>query len=89
MQIQPYKELYMISTELKIRCRIEEVSTIGGFLSSSLSSNLADFTAFSPNYNAMYVTNFNTKLNSVTALINPKQLTAELKVIILGYCDLK
>ena len=83
MQIQPYKELYMISTELKIRCRIEEVPTIGGFLSSSLNSNLADFTAFSPNYNAAYVTNFNTKLNGVTALINPKQLTAELKVITL------
>ena len=73
----------MISTELKIRCRIEEVPTIGGFLSSSLNSNLADFTAFSPNYNAAYVTNFNTKLNGVTALINPKQLTAELKVITL------
>lgn len=42
---------------------------------------LADFTAYSPDYNAAFVTQFNTDLTAIEALINPKQLTDELKVI--------
>jgi len=73
----------MVIVKLKIQCRIEEVPTIGRFLIASITTDLADFTAFSPLYNAAYITNANVKLAEVEALINPKKLTAELKVITL------
>jgi hypothetical protein len=73
----------MPTPKLNITCRIEEVPAIGGFLINSLSTELADFTAFSPNFNALYVTNAQTRLTAVTALIQPKTLTGELKVITL------
>jgi len=73
----------MPTPKLNITCRIEEVPAIGGFLINSLSTDLADFTAFSPAYNALYVTNAQTALTAVTALIQPKTLTGELKVITL------
>lgn len=73
----------MMTTKLIVKCRIEEVPMIGKFLGDSMSINLVDFTAFSPDFNAGYVTNFNSKLNAISALINPKQYTAELKVITL------
>lgn len=73
----------MATTKLLIKCRIEEVPAIGKILLETLSPNLADFTAFSPDFNATYITNGNNKLTAITALINPKQLTAELKVITL------
>jgi hypothetical protein len=80
----------MAITELKITCRIEELSVIGRFLVDSMNAGLVDFTAFSPGFNAAYITNANAKLTAIEALINPKQLTAELKVITLrvyGYKD--
>ncbi len=73
----------MVIVKLIIQCRIEEVPTIGRFLIGSMTTDLADFTAFSPLYNAGYITNANAKLAEVEALINPKKLTAELKVITL------
>lgn len=69
--------------KLKIQCRIEEVPTIGRFLIGSMTTDLADFTAFSPLYDEAYLTNANEKLAEVEALINPRKLTAELKVITL------
>jgi len=71
----------MATIELKITCRIEEVPVLGGFLISSMQGSLADFTAFSPDYNAAFMTNANADLAAIEALINPKQITAELKVI--------
>lgn len=71
----------MAVTPLKITCRIEELPTIGKMLLDTLSPNLTDFTAFSPDFSATYLTNGTTKLNAVTALISPKQLTAEMKII--------
>lgn len=73
----------MVLVKLKIRVRIEEVPAIGRFLIDSLTTDFADFTALSPLYNAGYLTNANGKLAVVEGLINPKQLTAELKVITL------
>ena len=73
----------MVIVKLKIQCRIEEVPTIGRFLIGSMTTDLADFTALSPLYDAAYITNANAKLAEVEALINPKKLTAELKVITL------
>ncbi len=71
----------MTQVELKIQCRIEELPVLGGFLLSSMQNPLTDFTAFSPDYNAAFITTATADLAAVEALINPKQLTAELKVI--------
>ena len=65
----------------RFKCRIEELPVLGGFLLSSMQGSLADFTAFSPDYNAGFMTTANADLATVEALINPKQLTAELKII--------
>jgi hypothetical protein len=67
--------------KLKITCRIAEVPAIGGFLIDSLTTDQADFLAFSPDFDADYLTNASAQLEAVDALINPKQYTAELKVI--------
>lgn len=71
----------MTTEPLRIKCRIEELPILGGFLLSSMQTSLADFTAFSPDYNAAFMTAANADLAAIEALINPKQLTAELKVI--------
>lgn len=71
----------MAIVELKITCRIEEVPVLGGFLLTSMQVNLADFTGYSPDYNAAFMTAANADMALIEALINPKQLTAELKVI--------
>lgn len=65
----------------KFKCRIEELPVLGGFLLSSMQGSLADFTAFSPDYNAAFMTTANADLVAVEALVNPKQITAELKII--------
>jgi hypothetical protein len=70
-----------MSTPLNITCRIEEVPAIGGMIISSLESLLSDFTAYSPDYTPTYLTNIKGDLTTVEGLINPKQLTAELKII--------
>jgi len=71
----------MAVIKLKIRCRAEELPTLGGFLITSMNGSLTDFTAYSPDFNAAYITAANADLATVENLINPKQLTAELKVI--------
>ena len=71
----------MTTVSLKIRCRIAELPALGDFLLSSMQAGLADFTAFSPKYDAGFIIAAQAKLDTVEALVNPKQLTAELKVI--------
>ena len=71
----------MTQAVVKFQCRIEELPILGSFLLSSMQGSLADFTAFSPDYNAGFMTTANADLAAVEALINPKQLTKELKVI--------
>ena len=73
----------MVIVKLKIQCRIEEVPSIGGMLISSITKDLADFTALSPLYDAAFIISSKQKLAAVEALINPKKLTSELKVITL------
>ena len=73
----------MVIVKLNIRSRLEEVPVIGKFLIDSLTSNIADFTAFSPDYSPAFLTNATNKLTLVSNLINSKQLTGELKVITL------
>jgi len=71
----------MVTIELKITCRIEEVSPIGRFLLDSMNAGLVDFNNYSPDYNAAYVANGNAKLAAIEALIHPKLYTAEMMVI--------
>ncbi len=71
----------MSTTPLLIKCRIEEVPAIGGMIIGSLETNLADFTGYSPDYSPAYLTTIKGDLTTIEGLINPKQLTAELKVI--------
>jgi hypothetical protein len=71
----------MAQVVLKIQCRVEELPVLGGFVLSSMQGSLADFTSFSPDYNAGFMTNANADLVAIEALINPKLLTKELKVI--------
>jgi hypothetical protein len=71
----------MTTIKLIIKCRIEEESVLGKFLHTGLTNNLTAFAAFSPRYNAAYLANFNTKLIAVEALLNPKAITAQQKVI--------
>jgi hypothetical protein len=73
--------------KLNITCRIEELQAIGGFLKSSLAADLADFTSYSPDFDAAYVTNFGNQLTIITGLLQAKTLTAELKVITLRMYD--
>jgi hypothetical protein len=71
----------MTSVKLKIQCRIEELPVLGGFLVNSMQTSLADFTAYSPDYNNAYMTAANADLATIEGLVNPKQVTAELKII--------
>ena len=71
----------MAPVVLKIQCRVEELPVLGGFVLSSMQGSLADFTGFSPDYNAAFMTTANADLATIEGLINPKQLTKELKVI--------
>ena len=73
----------MAQIKLKITCRIEELPVLGGFLISSMQSPLIDFTNYSPDYNAAFITTANADLAAIEVLVNPKQLTEELKVITL------
>jgi hypothetical protein len=75
------KIIIMVLVVLKIKCRVEELPVLGGFVLSSMQGSLADFTAFSPDYNAGFVTTANADMAVIEGLINPKMLTKELKVI--------
>ena len=66
---------------LKITCRIEELSVLGGFLLSSMESSLGDFTAYAPDMDGAYVAAVYAELAVISALKQPKQVTAERKVI--------
>jgi len=73
----------MAQAKLKITCRIEELPVLGSFLLTSMQGSLTDFTGYSPDYNAAYITAANADLTGIENLVNPKQLTAELKLITL------
>jgi hypothetical protein len=71
----------MTPIKLKISCRIEELPVLGGFIITSLQGSLTDFTGYSPDYNTAFISTANADLVTLEGLVNPKQLTAELKVI--------
>ena len=67
--------------KLKIRTRIEEIPSIGAFIINSMTGDVVDFIAYSTIYDDPYLTNLELERKSIEALINPKQLNGELKII--------
>jgi len=59
-------------------CKDEELPVICNYAVFSFKRDLADFTSFSPKFNAAYVTDFETKIASVSELIMPRSETLEL-----------
>lgn len=68
-------------TTRKFSLRIEEMPVVGGFLLKSLELDFAEFQAYSPDFNQDYKTNFQTKLEFVDGIVNPKKLQGELKKV--------
>ena len=65
----------------KFSFRIEEMPVVGGFLLKSVELDFAEFQAFSPDFNPAYKTTFQTKLESVDSIVNPKKIQSELKKV--------
>ena len=68
-------------TERKFNLRIEEMPVISRFLLHSFERDLADFQAYSPDFNEAYRADFESKVEAVEAVVNPKTLIGELKKI--------
>ena len=62
-------------------CKNEELPIVCGFGAISLARDLGDFTAYSPMFDAPYLTAFKTKIDAVAELVQPLSETVELKVI--------
>lgn len=66
-------------TTRKFTLRIEEMPVVGGFLLKSFETDIAEFQAYSPDFNPAYKAEFQSKLEIVESIVNPKKLQAELK----------
>lgn len=62
-------------------CKNEEVPVIAGFSALSLERDLADFTTYSPIFDAAYLTDYKTKIEAVQELVQPYSETVEGKII--------
>jgi len=62
-------------------CKDEELPVVCGFAAISLNRDLNDFSAFSPKFNAAYVSDYKSKIELVQDLVQPKSETVELKLI--------
>jgi len=62
-------------------CKDEELPVVCGFAAISLNRDLNDFTAFSPKFNAAYVSDYKSKIERIQDLVQPKSETVELKLI--------
>jgi hypothetical protein len=74
-------------TEAKSRnynCKDEELPVICNFVLFSLKRDLAEFSSFSQKFNEGYVTGFETKINGISDLVEPKSETVQLKTITDG-----
>ncbi len=66
---------------LRIRCRLDELSPFGLFIYNSYVKNQAAFALFSIKYSVVYGDSVEVDRKAIDALINPVQLTSEMKVI--------
>lgn len=62
-------------------CRDEELPVIANFILFSMNRDIADFTAFSPKFNAEYLNGLETKIKSVSDLVEPESETLAKKLI--------
>jgi len=74
----------MATTKLVITARIEELPTLAQFSIDSYTRDKTDFMAYKPaKYVPGYVIDLTAKKDAVSAVVNPKQLTAEMALITL------
>lgn len=71
----------MANNTLEIKCRIEELPTVAGFIYAAYTTDKAVFASYSPDYNAAFDTNTKKLIDDLQKIISPKQFTAELKLI--------
>ena len=71
----------MVVLKLRFRARLNELSPLTLFVTNSFVKNQTEFEAFSPKYDETYAATIEAKRKLVDKLINPIQLTGELKVI--------
>lgn len=69
--------------ELKKRfsCSVEDLPVIAGFIGKSFESNQGDFTDYSPDYQAPFLTNYKAKLALIEEIVFPKKIAAEIKLV--------
>ena len=71
----------MVFLKLRFRARLNELSPLALFMTNSFVKNQSDFEVFSPKYDDTYAATVEAKRKEVDKIINPIQLTGELKVI--------
>jgi len=69
------------NTPRNYNCKDEELPVICGFTAFSLRRDLPDFSAFSPQFNDQYLAGYESKIETVQELVEPKSETIELKLI--------
>lgn len=69
------------NTPRNYNCKDEELPVICGFTAFSLKRDFPDFSAFSPQFNDEYLTGYESKIETVQELVEPKSETVELKLI--------
>ena len=62
-------------------CKDEELTTLCKFAAFSVSRDLADFSAYSPKFNPVYVKKFESTIATASEVIEPESETAEQKAI--------
>ncbi len=67
--------------KLNIRVKLGEVTSFGSFVLASAVTDLSAFTDYSPKFTPAYMTQMETDKKAIELLVNPIQLTSELKVI--------
>jgi hypothetical protein len=70
-----------LNVNRSFNCKDEELSVLCGFGSLSLARDLSDFAAYSPLFDASYLSAFKARMEALKELILPKSETIELKVI--------
>jgi len=75
-------------------CKDEELPIVAKFVAFSLKRDLADFTAFSPKFTTSYVTDFETRITTISDLLEPQaetlaksQITARYTATMAGLID--
>lgn len=71
----------MSKVNLIIRVKIGEVTSFGSFVIASITTDMTAFTDYSPIYTPAYVTQLELDKKAIELLVNPIQITGELKVI--------